>query len=189
MNYEAKIITPTQQLYQELSLQAGELFEQIKISAIELHQQVAESGIELYNHPTETATRWQAQASAKADEAYAVFNSEIVPVVKADYQQLINNVTDLGSRTQTALQFFIDNPEKVTVEAFSSFNHALIAILDKSISISAEMLNIITAQANKIISLLVEHPIETMENLYYESLATLLNGYYDIVSTMLVSIT
>ncbi|NOQ16550.1 MAG: hypothetical protein GQ581_05785 [Methyloprofundus sp.] len=62
------------------------------------------------------------------------------------------------------------NPEKVTVEAFSNLNHALIAILDKSMTLSAGVLNTITEQADKIISLLVEQPIETMENLYYESL-------------------
>ena len=189
IDYENKIVIPTQQLYQSLSVQTNQLFEQIKNTAIELHEQVAQAGLELYNHPSETAIRWQAQVSTKADEAYATFNSEILPTVTANYHQLINNAADLNSRAQDALQFFINNPEKVTMEAFSSLSQAITLIMDKSMNVSADMLSTLSTQADKIISLLLEQPIETMESIYYDSLTALLNGYYNTITAILTSMT
>ncbi len=188
IDYQVKIITPTQQLYQKLNVQAGDLFEQAKESALELHTKVAQAGLEFYNHPTETAARWQAEASEKGSELYARFNNDMLPALKSDYQLLISNTKDYSTQAQEALQFFIDNPEKVTVEAFTAFNQALMAFINKTMNVSELLLDEITNQVNEIISLLIAQPMQTMEDIYYDSLTALLNGYFQLVSSLLTSV-
>ncbi|WP_428356533.1 hypothetical protein [Methyloprofundus sp.] len=187
LDYQAKIITPSKQLYQQLSTQADELFAQAKESAIELHAQIAESGLDLYQHPTETATRWQAQAVEKGNELYSILNTEIIPSAQADYIQLVSNVTNYGIRSRESFQVFLDNPEKVTVEAFTAFNQALTLFIDKSVNVSSIILDELSAKADEIITLLIEQPIQTVENIYYDSLATLLNNYFEIVSSLIIT--
>lgn len=188
IDYQTKVIFPTQQLYQQLSSQASELFEQTKESALELHAKVAKSGLQLYEHPTETATLWKEQAIDKSNELYATFNNDIAPVVKADYQQLIGTLADYGLQSQQSFQIFLDNPEKVTVEAFTTLNNALITFFEKSLDVSALMLDTITTKAEEIINLLIQQPIQTMEDIYYQTLSALLNSYFDIISSLISTV-
>lgn len=188
LDYHAKVVAPSKQLYEQLSTQADEFIAQAKESALELHARVAESSLEFYQHPTETATRWQAIAVDKGNEYYATLNNEIIPKLQADYQHLASNVADYGIQSRQSFQFFIDHPEKVTVEAFSSLNQALITFLDRSMDVSAMILDNLSAKATEIINLLIEQPIETMENIYYESLASLLNSYFEVVSSLIATV-
>ncbi len=188
LDYQAKIITPTKQLFDQISEQANELLVQAKESALELHAKVSESGLELYEHPVETATRWQAEATEKSNQLYATFNDNILPAVKADYDQLVVNLVDYGLQSRQSFQVFLDNPEQITVEAFTALNQSLSTYIDNSLNVSALILNDLSSKADEIISLLIEQPMETMETFYYQSLTNLLNSYFDIVSSALVSL-
>ncbi|RLA18087.1 MAG: hypothetical protein DRQ62_14185 [Gammaproteobacteria bacterium] len=188
LDYQAKIITPTQQLFDQISEQANALLVQAKESALELHAKVSETGLELYEHPVETATRWQAEATEKGNQLYATFNDNILPAVKADYDQLIVTLVDYGLQSRQSFQVFLDNPEQITVEAFTALNQSLSTYIDKTLDVSSLILNDLSNKAGEIISLLIEQPMETMEAFYYQSLTNLLNSYFDIVSSALVSL-
>lgn len=188
LDYQEKIIAPTKQLITQLSKQANELLAQAKESALELHDKIAEVGLEFYEHPVETATRWQAEATEKSNELYATFNDNILPAVKADYDQLIVTLVDYGLQSRQSLQVFLDNPEQITVEAFTALNQSLSTYIDNALNVSSLVLNDLSSKADEIISLLIEQPIETMETLYYQTLTNLLNSYFDIVSSALVSL-
>lgn len=185
LDYQEKIIAPTKQLITQLSEQANVLLAQAKESALELHDKVAEVGLEFYEHPVETATRWQAEATEKSNELYATFNDNILPAVKADYDQLIVTLVDYGLQSRQSLQVFLDNPEQITVEAFTALNQSLSTYIDNALNVSSLVLNDLSSKADEIISLLIEQPIET---LYYQTLTNLLNSYFDIVSSALVSL-
>ncbi|SHE23136.1 hypothetical protein [methanotrophic endosymbiont of Bathymodiolus puteoserpentis (Logatchev)] len=60
--------------------------------------------------------------------------------------------------------------------------------IDNALNVSSLVLNDLSSKADEIISLLIEQPIETMETLYYQTLTNLLNSYFDIVSSALVSL-
>ncbi|OQK18438.1 hypothetical protein AU255_11655 [Methyloprofundus sedimenti] len=188
LNYQAKIIAPTKQLYAQLSKQANELLAQAKESVLELHAKVAETGLEFYEHPIDTATRWQAEATEKGNQLYADFNDNILPAVKADYDQLIVTMIDYGLQSRQAFQVFLDNPEQITVEAFTALNQSIMFYLNKTLDISLVALKGVSDKADEIISLLIKQPMETMEAFYYQSLTALLNSYFDIVSSALVSL-
>jgi len=187
IDYEAKIIIPTRELYQELSTQAGELFSQAKHAALELHTKISELSMELYNHPIETTARWQAAATDKGNELYTLFNTKLIPEAKADYQYLVNITIDYGSQFRAAIQVFLDNPEAVTVKAFTLLNLGLMEFLNQSLHVSSTALNEITTKADKIITLLLDRPLQTIENIYYDSLSLLLNSYFDMVSSLINS--
>lgn len=187
LDYDAKIFAPTKELYQQLSQQATEVYDQVAISANELHVKIAETSLEFYEHPSETASRWQAELTDKSNELYAFVNNEVIPVAKADYQLLVSVATDYGVQTRDSVQFFIDNPRLVTVDAFTAMNQSLMQFFEASVDISAQALENIGAQANEIIGFLSDDPLQGIENLYYDSLSLLLNGYFDMVSSVLVS--
>ena len=92
----------------------------------------------------------------KGNKVYTTFNNEIVPTVITNYQQLLISMTDYSTQAQEALQFFLDNPNKVTVEAFTSLNQALIVFINQSFDASALVLNSISNKASEIINLLIE---------------------------------
>jgi hypothetical protein len=186
LDYQTKIITPTKQLFDQISEQANALLVQAKESALELHAKASESGLELYEHPVETATRWQAEATEKSNQLYATFNDSILPAVKADYDQLIMTLVDYGLQSRQSFQVFLDNPEQITVEAFTALNQLLSTYIDNSLNVSALILNDLSSKADEIISLLIEQPMETIETFYYQSLTNLLNSYFDIVSSVVV---
>lgn len=188
LDYHAKVVAPSKQLYEQLSTQANEFIAQAKESALELHAQLAESSLEFYQHPTETATRWQAIAVNKGNEYYAMLNNEIIPQLQADYQHLASNATDYGIQSRQAFQFFLDHPEQVTVEAFTSLNQALLTFFDQSMNVSAMVLDDLSLKATEIVNLLIEQPMVTMENIYYESLAALINSYFEIVSSLIATV-
>ncbi len=188
LDYQAKVIVPTKQLYAQISEQANQLLAQAQESALELQAKIAESGLEFYDHPVDTATRWQAEATQKTNQLYTTFNDTILPAVKADYEQLIVTLVDYGMQSRQSLQAFLDNPEQMTVEAFTAVNQGFMFYLNKTLDISLIALNNLTNKADEIINLLIEQPMETMETFYYQSLTTLLNSYFDIVSSALVSL-
>ncbi|NOQ13131.1 MAG: hypothetical protein GQ583_01445 [Methyloprofundus sp.] len=189
LDYEIKIFAPTKELYQQLSQQANELFEHAVISTQEVHAKIAETGLEFYNHPSQTASRWQTELSGKSDELYTFVNDNVIPAAKADYQHLISVATDYGVQARESIQFFIDNPKLVTVETFSRFNQGLIHFFDSSMNVSTQVLNDIGAQAGEIIDFLSNDPLQGIESLYYDSLSVLLNSYFDVVSSLLLSAT
>jgi len=188
LDYETKVSIPTQQLFQQLKAQANTLFENTKQSAIELHDQVAESSLALYEHPVETATRWQNFTVERSNQLYANVSNEIIPTVQTRYQDLIFSISDYGTRSRQALQPLLDNPEQVTLQAFTKLNHEVDILVSQVTTISTASLAQLSEQAEKIISLLLKQPIQAMEAFYYNSLTALLNGYFEIVSSLLVSI-
>lgn len=188
LDYQAKVIVPTKQLYAQISEQANQLLAQAQESALELQAKIAESGLEFYDHPVDTASRWQAEVTEKTNQLYVNFNDTILPAVKADYDQLLVTLVDYGMQSRQSLQAFWDNPEQMTVEAFTAVNQGFMFYLNKTLDISLIALNNLTSKADEIINLLIEQPMETMEAFYYQSLTTLLNSYFDIVSSALVSL-
>ena len=188
LNYEEKILVPTKELYQQLSQQASALFEQMSTSTAELHASISETSLEFYNHPTETSLRWKSELSNKTNELYAYVNNDVIPAAKMDYQHLLNTATDYSLQTKNAIQFFIDNPKLLTQEAFTAINQSVILFLDQSKITFTQVIQDINSQANEIIQFLTDQPLQGIENIYYDSLAGLLNGYFEIVSSLLVTV-
>jgi len=188
INYDEKIITPTKELYQLLSQQANALFERAAISGNELHASIANATTEFYDAPVETSLRWKGEITDKGNEFYAHLNTDIIPSAQADYQQFVSVASDYSSQAQNAIQFFIDHPKMVTVDTFNTLNHGINVFIDSSISLSAKTIDALNLQVTNIIDFLSNQPIQGLENIYYESLALLLNSYFNIVSSLLINV-
>jgi len=188
INYDEKIITPTKELYQHLSQQANELFERAAISGNELHASIASASTEFYNMPVETSLRWKSEIADKGNEFYTYLNTDIIPSAQADYQQFISTASDYNTQAQDAIQFFIDHPKMVTLDTFNMLNQSVNLFIDSSINISAKAIDSLSLQATHIIDFLSNQPIQGLENLYYETLALLLNSYFSVISSLLINV-
>lgn len=181
LDLEHKVFLPTRELYSSLSLQLNELYQQIKTVLLDWHAEVAVSAKQFYAHPVETGSQWYAQAVDYGAQMYAQVNEVYYPKVESMYEKTIVATTQLGRQSGEFWQAFYDHPQATVatlVEPMSSYaNHALEVSEDYLISIYSAMLDLI--------DLLMEQPAETMEAVYQNTLAALLDVYYQLISSLL----
>jgi len=184
-DFATKVSLPSKQLYSEVGSSLAEIWGDTKSAASDVHQKIAEVSVEFYDAPLVTASRWKEELTVKSNDMYTVVNSEIIPKIQSDYQNLASDLATYGMRTQESLQVFIDNPTQITAESFNQVSQALQVYFKQFSQVSSEWLNELGSQSGQIVNLLLEQPMSTLEAVYYDSLSVLLNSYFVLVSSML----
>lgn len=181
LDLENKLILPTRELYANMSLQLNELYQQIKAVLIDWHTEMAATAKQWYAHPVETTSQWYAQAIDQGTQLYAQLNEVYLPKAEAVYEQSIAEATQWGRQAGEFWQAFYDQPQAAVatlVEPVTNYaNHAL----DVS---EAYLLSIYSAML-ELFDLLLEQPAQTLEAVYQNMLAGLLEVYYQLISSLL----
>ena len=173
LDLENKLYIPMQQLITQIQLDLVSFYTSIRQTSIDVHNSLATLGKELYDSPVETLTLWFNQASGYGTELYAVFAEQLKPLAETSYEEMLTSASDYAVKIRDTVGYVTENPEQVTAEAIASMTSTRTA----AGNVSAE-----------IVALLLEQPLQTLEPAYMELLSSLLNGYFELVSTLLASL-
>jgi len=200
LDLETKLYLPTRQLCQQIGFQLNTLYQDIRCALSDAHTQVASVAKQVYAQPTETLTAWYDQAVYHGTLFYAQAYTALMPAynqARQSLQAFWNNpeqvtvaalepvsryASDVAGQTAQYWQAFIDNPELVMSTAFAPVVAYLSALGDSG---EALLLSGYYTLA-ELASLLMEQPTATLQALYHNALTSLLDVYFNIVSSLLV---
>ena len=183
LDLESKLFFPSKMLASQLQNEFSTLYGAIRQYLIDTHSSIALAGKEWYTNPVETSTQWGEISAAYGSELYAKLTNELIPQAEAGYQGLILAANDLGLKTKESINFVIENPTQVTTETIESITSSLTEVGDLSAEVATEL----QLKTTEILDLLLEQPMQTLESAYMEILTSLLNGYFELVSNILIS--
>jgi hypothetical protein len=213
LDVENKLILPTKTLYNQTTFQLNSLYQDISSALINAHDIVAIHTKQLYLNPTKTLSVWYDQATAMSTAYYTQAQAVVLPVYEnwqaklntskekviqnfqvfwdnpeqvtvATFQPLAQYVTDATKQSSQYLKLFMDNPEQFLSSAFAPVTYYL-----SSLSDDAEAILISSYYALADLSkLLLEQPSATIQSIYHNALSALLDTYFDIISSLLVTI-
>jgi len=184
LDLESKLYTPTKMLTSQLQNEFVNLYAAIRQTLIDAHSSIALSGKQWYANPIETTTQWSEISAAYGSELYAKLTNELIPQAEAEYTDLLVAANDFGVRTIQSIDFAIENPSQVSTEAIQSITGSLTEAGNLSTELAAEL----QFKTEEIVELLIAQPILTLESAYMEILTSLLNGYFELVSNILISL-
>ena len=182
LNLENKVFAPTRELYSNLSVQVNELYRQIKTVLLDWHAETATAAKQWYEHPVETTSQWYAQAIDYGSQMYTQLNEVYLSKAEAAYEQGIADAVQIGRQAGEFWQAFYDHPQ-ATVAALVE----PVAIHAKqALEASEAYLSAMYTAVLELVDLLLEYPAETLEAVYQNALAGLLDVYYQLVSSLLI---
>lgn len=213
LDLENKLILPTTKLYDQVSFQLNTLYQDIRSVLIDAHYLMSVTAKQLYEHPVATMTTWYEQAAYTGTALYAQAQAVMTPV----YQHWQAQVTTGKEQTTQFLQAFWANPEQVALASFEPVTRYVTAVTEQSerywqlFMDSPEQFMVMAlapvtgylgsltndAEATLISSyyvladlfgLLVAQPSTTVQALYHNTLAALLDVYFDVISSLLVMV-
>jgi hypothetical protein len=199
--------------YEHINLQCHTLYRNISNVAVDTHSSVAALAKQIYEHPSETAAAWYEQAGNKSAALYAQVQAEVQPV----YQQWLVNISSVKDKTVQDLQAFLNNPEQKALAVLEPVTrNAAVAteqaerymqlflnnpeqFLVSAVTPVANYLSLQTESAKitmfntyyalvDMFSLLASQPSATLHTLYNKTLSSLLDVYYDVISSLLVTV-
>ncbi|GAB4256523.1 MAG: hypothetical protein Kow0065_05310 [Methylomicrobium sp.] len=181
LDLENKLFAPTRELYGNLSLQWNELYRQIKTVLIDWHTEMAAAAKQWYAHPAETTSAWYAQAVDNGATLYAQLNEVYLPKAETLLDRALADASRFGQQAGDFWQAFYDHPQATVaslVEPVSIHaNHAA--------EVTEAYLSALYAVMSELFDLLLEQPSATVEALYQNALAGLLDSYYQLVASAL----
>lgn len=181
LDLENKLFLPTRELYSNLSLQLNELCQYSKTALLAWHADVAVAAQQFYAHPVETAEQWYAQAIDYGANMYVRVNEVYLPKAEAVYEQMAAEATGFGRQAGEFWQAFYDHPQAaVAVWAEPAVNSA-----NRALEVSEAYLAAVYSAMLELFGLLLEQPAETLAAVYQNTLAALLDVYYQLISSLL----
>ena len=211
LDLENKLILPTTKLYSQISFQLNSLYQDIRNILIDAHQIISVAAKQVYEHPVETITAWYEQAAYTTSALYAQAQTAVSPV----YQHWQVQVNTGKEKTTQYLQDFLDNPEQVTRATFEPVTRYVTTIAEQSEQYwqlfmnnpeqfiaatlapvtdylasltkdtEAVLINSYYALTN-IFNVLMAQPLATVNTLYRNTLSSLLDVYFDVISSLLI---
>jgi len=211
LDLENKLILPTTQLYQQIGFQLNVLYRDIRNTLIDAHGAVASAAKQAYDQPLATLNAWYEQTAQTGGVLYANTQAVVLPLYQ-DWQGKVSVGREKASRYWQA---FWDNPEQATVEALAPATRYVTAAAEQSgqqlqlflqnpeqylagalepitlylgsFSAAAEARLVSSYYALAELSgLLMAQPSATVQALYRNTLAALLDVYFELVSSLLV---
>lgn len=215
LDLENKLLAPTAKLYAQVSFKLDLLYQDIRTVLIDAHSFASATAKQVYDHPVETITAWYSYAVNSGNQLYAQVQNDVLPKAEALYQhwqiQAVAGVEKAGQSWQA----FWDNPAQVTIATFEPVTRYaatateqsgqyLQMFLDNPEQFIAGMLAPVTGYLNSLtesaegvlingyytlsdlFSLLIAQPSATLHALYNSTLSTLLDIYYELISSVLV---
>ncbi|MDD2802507.1 MAG: hypothetical protein PHE96_13720 [Methylococcales bacterium] len=203
LDIESKLIEPTSRLVAQLNAQLSSLYVETEAKLRELHMEIATLSKQAYEQPVETFTALYDQSVEECNEVYVLFREEVLPKAEVVCQQIAAKVSDAGDKTLAFGQALLDDPQATVVSSVDkisvSFNTGLDAsqaIIDtisaqltswSSIAMQVTEENALSLYyaAGEILKLLLEQPWETVQALFYNTLSSLLDVYFQAVSSLI----
>lgn len=193
---ENKIILPTKALYTQLNVQFNTLYENIRTILTEMHSSLSVMGKAFYDNPVETVSAWYDQVTYSTGNLYADAQNYVMPIYQ-DTEQFIQTfwanpeqvtLTTLEpikrlATTSSAqyLQPFLDNPEQFLISVLAPATDFITVVND---SVEAILISSYYALLD-LFKLLMDQPSEALRAIYQNSLSALLDGYYQVISSLL----
>ncbi|MBU2570026.1 MAG: hypothetical protein KJ725_08305 [Gammaproteobacteria bacterium] len=181
LDLEHKVFLPTRELYSSLSLQVSELYRQIKTVLLDWHAEVAVTAKQIYAHPVETGSQWYAQAVDYGAQMYAQVNEVYFPKVESMYEQTVVDATQLGLQAGEFWQAFYDHPQATVaalIEPVTNYTNQAVDVVEVYfVSVYSAIVDLF--------NLMLEQPTETLEAVYQNALAGLLDIYFQLISSLL----
>lgn len=184
LDLENKLYIPTQSLITQIHYSLINIYGFIRQFLIDANSTVAALGLEWYDNPIDTTVSWYEQSVIYGADLYARVLDELLPQTQATYIEMLAVANNISMNTIDSIYHIIDNPEQVSAETIESMTETLSMASD----ISLELVNELQSKSAEIIALLLEQPMQTLEAAYMELLSSLLNGYFELVSNILLSI-
>lgn len=211
LDLENKLILPTQKLFSQVSFQLNSLYQDIRSALVDAHHFVATAAKQVYEQPLPTLTAWYEQAASGSRILYAQTQSTVLPIYQ-DWQVKLEAGKEQAGQYWQA---FWENPEQVTVAAFEPLTRYVAGVADQSgrywqafmedpeafmttaFAPITAYLSAFSDEAEAVLtgsyyaladffSLLMAQPSATVQALYRNTLSSLLDIYFDLVSSLLV---
>jgi len=190
LDLENRLYNPSKILYQQTSHQLFEFYGFSKSYLIDVHNAVATACLQLYKQPLETLNNWYWQTNQTATDIYLSFNQQWLPQATAYYQSLANNSNSFIIQAQTALTTFLDHPgqtanllmDNLTVSANTSLA-TVSGYADDAILLLTEFLQNLSI----IFTAIIDEPLLALDHYFIAIVSSLLDGYYQIVTSLLIS--
>ncbi|MCK5831119.1 MAG: hypothetical protein KAH20_12555 [Methylococcales bacterium] len=183
LDLENKLFIPTQTLWTKLQVELINLVTKVRQFLIEVHDTVAALGVEWYDSPILTTTKWYDHSVILGNELYVKVTDEFWPQAEIQYDEILVATHESGSKILNTYYYFKENPEQVSIDSIEFLTESLVKVGNISAELTAEL----QTKGAEIVSLLLEQPLQTFELACKEILTALLNGYFEIVSNILIS--
>jgi len=203
LDVENKLIEPTSRLVAQLNSHLSSFYKETENIARELHSDIAAFSKQAYEQPLETFSTLYDQSVQECNEVYAVLREQVLPKIEVACQQLTTKVSELGGQSLEFGQALLDNPQTTiaaTVDKLSSSlnvgleaSQTLIADINEqlstwsSIALEATEANALSLYyaCGELLKLILEQPWETIQAVFYNTLASLLDIYFHAVSSLI----
>ncbi|NOT11279.1 MAG: hypothetical protein HOP23_05525 [Methylococcaceae bacterium] len=208
---EHKVILPTSKLYAQVNTQVNSLVQDIRSVLIDSHNLVASSAKEVYANPVATLTYWYDLARAQGTNIYIQFQTNIRPIGQQWQDKIVASrekttqylqafwdnpeqvaantlepvmryATSISANAEHQLQLFVDNPEQFMASAVAPLTTYLTSLTE---SAKAALISHYYALSD-LASLLKTQPATTLKSVYHNALSSLLDVYFDVISSFLV---
>lgn len=199
--------------YQDFLFQTTSLYQDICSVLSNTHTAMANTAKAVYDHPTETFSAWYEKAINTGNFYYTHVQQTVTPV----FQNWQLELTTCKDKTSTYLQAFLDNPQQVslktiepitnyitaTTEQSQLYTQQLIANPEQYLSTAIAPITHSISAVNESIevtligvyyalvdlaNILLSQPIATLQALYHNTLAALLDIYFDTISSLLITL-
>lgn len=188
LDFENKLYKPTAQLFAHVKQQTTTAYQELKDVLLEAHSVISVEAKQVYEHPGETLNDWYQLAVENGTATY----QEVVPKLAASYQQFESGLIDLNAQSKAFWTAFYADPEAFSV----SLIEPLLAQLNGLMTQSQSHLSSLTGQVEtylintysnllQVSDLLMQQPVNTLNAVYQNSLAALLDIYAHIISSLL----
>jgi len=203
LDIESKLIEPTSRLVAQLNAQLSSLYVETEAKLRDLHTEIATLSKQAYEQPVETFTALYDQSIEECNEVYVLFREDVLPKAEIACQQLAAKISDVGDKTLAFGQALLDDPQTTVAKSVDkisvSFNtgldasQAIIDTINVQLATWSSMALQITEEnalslyyaAGAILKLLLEQPWETVQALFYNTLSSLLDVYFQAVSSLI----
>jgi len=193
---ETKLFQPTKLLLQVIETKLSLLYQIVREALIQAHETVAKLGLQLYEQPMDTIAAWFNQAVAKSEALATIINTEIIPSLNLLYQSNLRNIKNYSEKWSNKIQQsaieanefwvkFYDDPLAVSEKIYDN----VATSLTQYSTVSLEWLEqfksaIISIYQSSLLTLniFLDAPQATLENLYIQFMAGILNLYYSLIS-------
>lgn len=188
LDFENKLYQPTALLYEYLKQQATTAYQGTRGVVIDVHNAISHEAQLVYEHPVDTFSSWYQLAIEHGTATY----QEILPKIGTYYLNVESHLTDLGAQSKAFWTAFHANPEAVAVsliEPLLKQSGALMTRSQHSANVLAEQIEtyLLSVYSNltQVFDLLLQQPVNTINAVFQNSLAALLDMYAQTISSLL----
>ncbi len=188
LEIEGKLLIPTKILFETLVTHVqsylAQSYLQLRYNLIELHNTVAMLARTWYKNPIGISRQWFEQGILYTKQLHATFRNQWFPQMEDYYAGITAKTENLTAQLVEQVNYAVENPDQITAEFIESLNQELAELG----TATNEILNELQVTGTRLIRLLLEKPMETLETGTMELLNALLDNYFALVSHILISL-